>query len=179
MTAADRPLSDRQEKFAQLVASGTMSQSEAYRQAYPASLKWKPDVVHVRASEDAASSRIRVRIEELRRAAAAAAKLDATEVLAEVRKLAHSDIGNLMHPDGRVKLPHELDAGTRAAVKKFKIDELGRIEYEFWDKGAALDKAMKNLGLYEKDNSQKPAVKIDRIELVPLAGSKDEPKAVE
>jgi phage terminase small subunit len=179
MTTADRPLTGRQAKFAELVASGKCAQVEAYREAYPASKKWKPEIAVQAASRLVSHSNVSTTIERLRRAAAAAAKLDATEVLAEVRKLAHSDIGNLMHADGRVKLPHELDAATRAAVKKFKIDELGRIEYEFWDKGAALDKAMKNLGLYEKDNSQKPAVKIDRIELVPLADSKDEPKAVE
>ena len=57
--------------------------------------------------------------------------------------------------DGRVKLPHELDAATRAAVASFKIDEYGRIEYKFWDKNAALEKLFKHRGLYKVDNEQK------------------------
>jgi hypothetical protein len=155
MAMQERALTPRQERFAQLVAGGTMSQADAYREAYPASKGWKSaESVHVNAAQLAADTKVRIRIEELQQAAADQAGLDAQKVIAEVRKLAHSDIGSVMHPDGRVKLPHELDPSTRAAVKKFKIDELGRIEYEFWPKNDALDKAMRYLGLYERDNNQ-------------------------
>ena len=75
-------------------------------------------------------------------------------MLDEIAMLAHSDVSGIMHPDGRVKLPHELDAATRAAVASFEIDATGRIKYRFWDKNAALEKAAKHLGLYEKDNEQ-------------------------
>jgi hypothetical protein len=44
------------------------------------------------------------------------------------------------------------------AIKSFKIDEYGRIEYQFWDKNAALEKAAKILGLFEKDNHQKGGI---------------------
>lgn len=154
MAIQDNGLTRMQEEFAVLVAGGKVSQAEAYRRAYPASQKWKPASVHVKASELAADAKVARRIAELREAALQQSQLRAVEVLAEVRKLAHSDIANVMNDDGTVKLPHELDAATRSAVKKFKIDELGRIEYEFYDKGQALDKAMKHLGLYERDNRQ-------------------------
>lgn len=163
-------LTPRQEKFAQGVASG-LSQSEAYRQAYPSSLKWKDKVVWTRASQLASMDMVSIRVSKLAAAIAEKSVLKAAEVLDEVRKLAHSDIGEIMHPDGRVKLPHELDPATRAAVSSFKIDEYGRIEYKFWPKTAALDQAMKHLGLYDKDNAQKKAeMNIGRIELVPLSG---------
>lgn len=152
--ATGRGLTPRQEHFAQLVSSGECSQADAYRLAYPTSLKWKAESVHEKASRLAADSKVKARIEPLRRAAADKAGLHAADVIAELKKLAFSDIGNIMWPDGRVKLPQELDPSTRATIKKFKIDELGRIEYEFWSKDNALDRAFRHLGLYEKDNEQ-------------------------
>lgn len=143
-----------QERFAQLVGSG-VNQSEAYRQAFPSSVKWKPENVRSKASNLAALAHVAARIAAIQAAAAERAELDAAEIMAEIRRLAHSDIGGIMHPDGRVKLPHELDAATRAAVASFKIDEYGRIEYKFWDKNAALEKAAKIKGLYKEDNKQK------------------------
>lgn len=147
-------LTASQEAFARGVIAG-LSQAEAYRQAYPKSQKWKPDTIHQQASRVAKLPRVSARIAAGQAEAAANAGLDKAKVLREVALLAHSDIAGIMHPDGKVKLPHELDPGTRAAVASFKIDEYGRIEYKFWDKGSALDKAMKHLGLFEQDNQQK------------------------
>jgi len=48
-------------------------------------------------------------------------------------------------------------------VASFKIDEYGRIEYKFWDKNSALDKAAKILGLYELDNKQKSDPLVDLL----------------
>ena len=147
-------LTPKQEKFAQEVASGK-NQSDAYRIAYPACHAWKPSSVHEHASALMANSKVRARYEELTKAAAEVALLEVAAVLRQVRDICCSDIAGIMHADGRVKLPNELDAATRAAIKSFKIDEYGRIEYHFWDKNAALDKAMKVLGLYREDNKQK------------------------
>lgn len=157
-------LTPQMERFAQLVGSG-LSQSEAYRQAYPKSQKWKPEIVHQKASALSANRKVAARVAQIQAAAADRAELDGAEIMKEIRRLAHSDIAGIMHPDGRVKLPHELDPVTRAAVASFKIDEYGRIEYKFWDKNSALDKAAKIKGLYKEDNEQKPAT-VTRIELV-------------
>jgi phage terminase small subunit len=54
-----------------------------------------------------------------------------------------------------VLMPNELDAATRSAVRSFKIDDLGRIEYHFWDKNAALERAAKILGLFKVENAQR------------------------
>lgn len=150
----DAPLTPRQERFAQLVGGG-MNQSEAYRQAYPTSQKWKPDGVHQKASTLAADVRVRERVAAMLADTTRHLVLERVKVLREVAMLAHSDIGSIMKDDGSVKLPHELDPVTRAAVSSFKIDEYGRIEYKFWDKNAAIEKAMKHLGLYEVDHKQK------------------------
>lgn len=149
-----KPLTASQEAFARGVASG-LSQAEAYRRAYPRSKGWKPEAVHVAGAKMAALGNVAERVASLQAAAADQAVLDGARVLREVALLAHSDIAGIMTEDGRVKLPHELDAATRAAVKSFEIDEYGRIKYQFWDKRASLDMAMKHLGLYREDNKQK------------------------
>lgn len=153
-----KPLTPAQEAFARHLASG-MSQAEAYRQAYPKSRSWKPEAVHTAGSKLMAIGAVSERVAELTAAAVEQSTLETARVLSEISKVAHSDIAGIMHVDGpkagQVKLPHELDAGTRAAVASFKIDEFGRIEYKFWDKNSALERACKVLGLFEKDNKQK------------------------
>lgn len=161
-------LTPQQEAFAQAIGSG-MPGVDAYRKAYPKSVDWKNEGVRVNAAKLLANANISLRVSKIQAIGAQNAGLDAAKILEEVRRLAHSDIGGIMTADGKVKLPHELDAGTRAAIKSFKIDEYGRIEYQFWDKNAAVDKAMKHLGLYEKDNAQQPAV-VAEIRLVGRKG---------
>lgn len=58
-------LTPQQEAFAQTVASGK-SQSDAYRSAYPKSLKWKPDSVWQQASKLMADTKVSTRIDSIR-----------------------------------------------------------------------------------------------------------------
>lgn len=58
-------LTHQQEAFAQAVASGK-SQSDAYRAAYPKSLRWKPEVVWSKASTMASSGKVSERITEIK-----------------------------------------------------------------------------------------------------------------
>jgi hypothetical protein len=147
-------LTPQQEKFAQGVVSG-MSQAEAYRTAYPKSVKWKDSAVHVAGAKMMAIGRVSERVAELQQSAAEIAVDEAVEIARENLRLAKSRISGIMHEDGRVKLPHELDPATEAAIKSFKIDEYGRIEYQFWDKNSALERASKILGMFKEDNKQK------------------------
>lgn len=146
-------LTPQQEVFAQEVARGK-SLSDAYRVAYKAG-RMKPQTVNDTASKLMANPEITHRVKALQAIGAEIAGLDAAKIAAEIARVAHSDIAGIMHPDGRVKLPHELDAATRSAVASFKIDEYGRIEYKFWDKNSALERASKILGLFREDNKQK------------------------
>lgn len=146
-------LTPQQEKFAQAVASGN-SLSDAYRTSYKAG-KMKQETIQECASRLASDRKISARVKSLQAAAAEIAVDEAVEIARENLRLSKSRISGIMHPDGRVKLPHELDPETEAAIASFKIDEYGRIEYKFWDKNSALERASKILGLFEKDNKQK------------------------
>ena len=59
------PLTTQQEAFAQAVVSGD-SASDAYRKAYPKSLKWKDVSVWVAACNTAKNDNVKLRISELR-----------------------------------------------------------------------------------------------------------------
>lgn len=76
--------------------------------------------------------------------------ITAERVLKERARIAFSDTRKLMHADGRMKLPSELDEDTAAAIVSFKIDELGRIEYRLAGKDSSLNALEKRLGLNEK-----------------------------
>lgn len=150
-------LTQQQEAFAVSLASG-MSQVEAYRKAYPRSKAWKDEATRVNASKMSADANVVLRVKGLQADAADIAVLKAADILEETRRIALSNAAGIIGmKDGKpyVLMPNELDAATVAAVKSFKIDDLGRIEYTFWDKNAALERATKILGMYEKDNSQK------------------------
>ena len=59
----------RQERFARLVASGEVTQEEAYIECYPTARKWKPASVRCKASVLANNVNIRATIAEIRAAA--------------------------------------------------------------------------------------------------------------
>lgn len=159
-------LTPQQEEFAKIVASGK-TLAEAHRLAYPKSVKWADSAIWPSASRIMANSKVSARVKALQAESAALAGLDQAEILLEIRRLALSDIAGIMHADGRIKMPHELDPGTRAAVASFEMGPAG-IKYKFWDKNAALEKAGKHLGLFERDNEQSRSTlpTITRIELV-------------
>ena len=159
-------LTPQQKEFAKLVAGGK-SLAEAHRLAYPKSLNWLEQSVWQVASRLMANVKVLSRVQALQAVAADKAGLDQAEILREIRRLAVSDIAGIMHADGRIKLPNELEPGIRAAVASFEMGPAG-IKYKFWDKNAALEKAGKHLGLFEKDNEQSRSTlpTITRIELV-------------
>lgn len=96
-------------------------------------------------------------------------ELSTERTFKEVSRIAYADPRKIMNPDGTVKMPHELDDDTAAAIASFEISFDGGIKYKFWPKTTALDMANKIQGGYEKDNKQREQViKIGRIELVPL-----------
>ena len=62
-----RELTTQQEKFAQLIASGK-NRSDAYREAYPKSRRWKKEALWANSSALANDARVSVRISELKQA---------------------------------------------------------------------------------------------------------------
>jgi len=154
-------LTPKREKFCQeYVRIGNAS--AAYRAAYDAS-KMAMTTIHKKASELLSKGEVRGRIEEIRKSVAKVSELDTARILNEISRLLSSDVRSLFHPDGRLKLPHELDDDTAAAVASVKIDADGKVEYKFWDKNSALEKASKIEGLFEKDNSQRHPGVLDGV----------------
>lgn len=117
-------------------------------------------------------------IDQLTAKAEQKAELTTENVLREVRRLALSDPRKLYREDGTLKRPDEWDDDTAAFVGSVEVleeftgkgDDRELSGYtkklKIWDKNAALDKAMKHLGLYEKDNSQRGESLEIKIELV-------------
>lgn len=86
---------------------------------------------------------------------AADIELNTERLVKEISRIAFSDPRNIMHSDGKIKMPHELDADTAAAISSFEVTFDGSIKYKFWDKNSAQERASKVIGLFEKDNKQK------------------------
>lgn len=97
--------------------------------------------------------------------------LTVENVVEALRRLVMADPRKLFNADGTLKQISELDDDTASMVSSFEVEELytsggrgqertaiGRTaKVKMWDKNSAIDKAMKHLGLFEKDNRQKPA----------------------
>lgn len=77
-------IAPQRERFAQVLAAGNVSQAEAYRQAYPASINWKPAAVDNKASALKGRPEVRARVEWLQRQAADAQVMTRAEALAIV-----------------------------------------------------------------------------------------------
>ena len=158
-------LSQQRERFVLEIISGK-NQSEAYRIAYPTSLKWKEAAVWSQASQLMANSKVALRVKELREAAANRATFTAADVLRQVWSMASFDVRKLYKADGSPIPIHELDDMTAAAIQGVDIEEeyTGKGEdrvfigytkkYKVADKNSAAEKLMKHLGLYELDNKQ-------------------------
>ena len=162
-------LTAKQENFSIAVAKG-MNASDAYRSAYDVKNSTAKSV-HELASHLLANIKVASRIDELRAPAIAASGLSIERTLREVSRLAYFDPRKLYRADGTVKRPDEWDDDTAAAVGGVDVvesfetveaedgDGTTRVpvhtkKYKIWDKNAALEKAMKHLGLFEKDNAQ-------------------------
>lgn len=152
--------------------------SEAYRKAYPTSLKWKRHSVDVQASKMLGIPAIILRIGHLRKRATDAAVLKEADFLKEVAALAMSRISDIFTPNGNVLPVHKWPDRALAAVASIKFrgmregtsnggpgDDLDddpsetvvlfTQEVKFWPKNPALDMIFKHLGTYERDNAQK------------------------
>lgn len=89
--------------------------------------------------------------------------ISAQRVIKEVARIALFDVRKLFDADGMPLPVNLLDDDTAAAIGGIKTVTIGNTEsglgeireYKVTDKGQALEKLMKHLGLYEKDNEQK------------------------
>lgn len=123
------------------------------------------------------SALVEVRAAAVQEAAESATQLSVERTLKELARIAYLDPAKLFDAKGRMLSVHEMDADTRAALVSFETAEeiqgegekrevVGYIKkIRLADKVGALDKAMKHLGLFEKDNKQRIPVKVE-VELL-------------
>ena len=164
------PLTAKQTAFAAACAKGQTG-SDAYRVAYEAK-KMAPKTVHEQASRLLANRKVTARIAELREGAVKAVRLDVEDVFRQLASVLRSDPARLFDVDGRILPIHQIDDATRAAIASIEVDEVhangkavGHVrKIRFWDKNAALAKAMKHLGLFERDNAQQRESLVLRVE---------------
>lgn len=83
--------------------------------------------------------------------------LSLERTLLEVARVAYSDPRRYWRPDGSMIPQSEWTEDMAAAVASVEEGPDGAKKLKLWDKNAALDKAMRHLGLYERDNRQQAA----------------------
>ena len=93
-------------------------------------------------------------VEKATAKATAKVELTVERTLQEIARIAFQDPRKLYREDGSQRPIHELDDDTAAAVASVEYGAEGARKVRTWDKNAALEKAMKHLGLFEKDNLQ-------------------------
>lgn len=169
-------LTPKQENFC-LAYLETGNASEAYRRSYNTA-KMKPETICRNAKGMLDGTKIAARIAELRKPVEEAVQIDLMRVVKELVRLATFDPRRLLNADGSPKPINELDDDTAAAIagldmlEQFEGQGKDRVfvgyvkKYKIADKNAALDKLMKHLGGYEKDNRQKADGVLDLIRAV-------------
>lgn len=126
-----------------------------------------PKSADVTAAQLLGDPRVRSLIDEITASAAQISGLSLERTLQEVARLAYADPRRMFRPDGTLIPVHEMDDDVAATVASFEhetkvtndedgIGTIARVaKLKTWDKNAALEKAMKHLGLYERDNAQR------------------------
>lgn len=149
-------LEPRQERFVQeylIDLNGT----QAYMRAEPGTPEKSARTL---ASRMLAKVNVQKRIAAERSKTAAKLELTRERALAEYAKLAFFDMRQAYHESGALKLPHELDEGTAAAIAGYETVEMDggkdapplQVRKVKWaDKRAALDSIMKAQGWNKSD----------------------------
>lgn len=160
MPANPTNLTPKQEAFSVAMLTAA-SASDAYRSVYSAS-RMTPKQVHEEASKLLASPKVSQRVAELRAKAAEKAVLTEARVLEEIARIGLFDPRKLFNADGSPKSISELDDATAAAIQGVEVVTIGGEDgvsmvkkYKIADKNSALEKLMKHMGMFEKDNKQR------------------------
>ncbi len=115
---------------------------------------------------------VQAAVAEAQAARAARVGITADNVLRELARLGLSDVRRMFRDD-RLLNPGEWTDDAAAAVAGIEVDkrkdpgEDGEYytvtKIKLWDKNSALEKLCKHLGLFDKDNSQKPAMVVNIV----------------
>lgn len=163
----NNPLTVKQEAYAQaFIKLG--DKSAAYREAYKSS-NMKPETINRKAFEVHENGNVSARIDELRSLLANRNEIEIDELVKALAGMVRFDVGELYDEHGQLKNIHEMSLTARQMITQLdtfeqhdhkgafigttkKIRTIGKLD--------AIEKLMKHLGGYEKDNRQKtPEVK--------------------
>lgn len=154
-------LSRQQELFAQGIAKGK-TQSDAYREAYPASLKWEDKSLWSKASTLAADEKVKRRVAELQAPAIKKLDISIERIMLERARMAFFDPRKLFDDDGKPIHVSKLDDDTAAAIAGLDIvmqgnESMGFAEVakiKLADKNASLTALEKINGMYKDDDTK-------------------------
>ncbi len=113
-----------------------------------------PRSAHVAGARLLKEAKVLADIKFRREEALAKVKLNTDEVMESLARDIRFDPAKLFNAGGELKSIHEIDEGTRRALRGFEIEN-GRKKFKFPEVTAAREQAMKHFGLYGKDNSQR------------------------
>lgn len=159
-------LTIKQEAFAQAyIRLG--DKSAAYREAYNTS-KMKSETVNRNSFKLFNDNKIATRIEFLRTEIQVENKATISEIVNTLSDMLRFDVAELYDSNGNLKNIHSIPKKARLMIAQLETDEIrvrnesiGQVKkVKVFDKMQAVEKLMKHLGGYEKDNAQKtPVVK--------------------
>lgn len=156
--AEPKGLTPLQEQFA-LEYIKDFNGSRAYRTVKPSATD---ATCRTEASKLLANPNVQAFVQEARQRIASKMELSAERTMREIARLAYFDPRKLFDADGRPLALNQLDDDTAAAIAGVEVVTVGNADMGFGevrklkvaDKNAALEKAAKILGLFQKDNEQ-------------------------
>lgn len=158
----------KQENFCQAYIK-LADKSAAYREAYNAS-NMKPETIHERASKLSNEYKVSTRIEELQLEIVQRNKVTVDELIQSMASMVRFDIADFYDEDGNLKSIHDIPKEARLMISQIESDEIFIMnkgvkqvigetkKIRTINKMDAIEKLMKHLGGYEKDNNQKTKV---------------------
>lgn len=148
----DKPLTPRQARFVAEYLVDLNGTKAAIRAGY------SPNGADVHAARLLGNARIAAAVAEGQAKRLQKIELKSDAILRELLRLAMSDTRKLYHEDGSLKLPHEWDDDTAAAVSGVEVVEtnIGELatkmtkKVRLWDKKGALELLGKHLVLFRE-----------------------------
>jgi phage terminase small subunit len=164
-------LTDKQELFC-LAYVELGDKNKAYRQAYDADAM-NSNSVNVAAQEVFKNPTVTLRIEELQSEIRERNKIKIDDVLSVLSDMIKFDISELYDENDNLKSIHDIPKAHRQMISSVKSDHLyggkeiiGETkEIKTLNKLDVIEKFMKHLGGYEKDNSQKSSAGVTIFQL--------------
>lgn len=170
-------LTIKQESFCQAyIRLG--DKSAAYREAYSCE-NMKPETIHERSSRLSNEYKISTRIEALQDEVKKRNDITIDEIVSRLADMLDFDLADLYDSNGILKNIHSIPKKARLMIAQLDTDEIvlknkftGQSKkVKIFDKLNVIEKLMKHLGGYEKDNRQKETI-------VNIAVSKEEIKQI-